>query len=216
MSRAASTPAPAAAAKLADTGPLPLRIVKVGGSLLDWQPLPGRLVEWLDSQPAACSVLIAGGGDFTDAVRKAQAIHQFDEATAHWMCVRTLSATAILLARLLSGVTVVRSLDEIQTLAWSGTQRIVMDPAEFLEHDEPQAPGQVLPHDWTATTDSIAARVAVLLAAAELVLLKSADPPPHGSLSDLSAAGYVDQHFPEAARGLAAVRLLNLRAESRE
>jgi len=45
---------------------------------------------------------------------------------------------------------------------------------------------------------------------AELVLLKSAPPPP-GSLAELSAAGYVDEEFPRAARPLRRVTLVNLR-----
>jgi aspartokinase-like uncharacterized kinase len=193
---------------------LPLRIVKVGGSLLDWPLLKDRLTAWLARQPAACSVLIVGGGDLTDAIRRVQAIHRFDDETAHWLCVRALSVTAQMLATLLFEARVTSSLDEFSAFAQSGVATVVFDPATFIRQEEPRAPGVVLPHDWTATTDSIAACLAVLTLADELVLLKSADPPPGKSLAELAAAGYFDQHFPIAAAGLPWVRLVNLRSDT--
>jgi dihydroneopterin aldolase len=191
---------------------LPLRIVKLGGSLLDWPPMAERLNEWLAVQRRACAVLIAGGGDFTDAVYRAQLVHHFDDESAHWKCVRALSVTAALLGRMLPGVHVANSLDDVLEIAGSGASIVVFDPARFLEADEPHAPGQPLPHEWSATTDSIAARTANLLSAPELVLLKSADPPA-GSLADLTAVGYVDSHFSVAAARIQTIRLVNLRCD---
>ncbi|HEX5103382.1 MAG TPA: hypothetical protein VFV87_06205 [Pirellulaceae bacterium] len=193
--------------------PCGLRIVKVGGSLLDWPQLAEQLSRWLESQPRQPSVLICGGGDFTDAVRRAQAIHRFDDETAHWMCVRALSVTAQLLARLLPGAKLAGSLDDVVALARGGAEQIVFDAGAFLRAEEPQVVGLPLPHDWTATTDSIAARIAELTGASELILLKSSDPPPHRSLADLAVAGYVDEHFPLAAAELPAIRLVNVRRE---
>jgi hypothetical protein len=82
-----------------------------------------------------------------------------------------------------------------------------------LEQAEPQAPGDRLPHSWDVTSDSIAARLAAVVDADELVLLKSADPPAEGgaSLLQWAARGYVDRHFPQAARNLI-VRCENLRS----
>ena len=113
-----------------------------------------RLNAWLAEQPPACNVLIAGGGDFADAVRRAQSIHRFDDETAHWMCVRSLSVTAHLLGQLFPNAITARSLDDVLTVALNRAAPIIFDPADFLRHDEPQTPGMPLPHDWTATTDS--------------------------------------------------------------
>jgi aspartokinase-like uncharacterized kinase len=55
------------------------------------------------------------------------------------------------------------------------------------------------------TSDSIAARIAGILDAEELVLLKSADPP-----AQLQPP-YVDEYFVQAAEGLTCVRSVNLR-----
>ena len=49
----------------------------------------------------------------------------------------------------------------------------VLAPRRFLDEIDASSPDP-LPHSWDVTTDSIAARVAVHLGAAELVLLKSA------------------------------------------
>lgn len=190
-----------------------MRIVKVGGSLLDWPPLKEQLAAWLAAQRPDCHVLIAGGGELTNAIRRAQAIHAFDDEAAHWMCVQALSVTAQLLAQLIPGATLIGSLEELRAAAATGKSPLVLDPAEFLQHEEPLAGGTPLPHDWTATTDSIAARLAAVAAASELVLLKSADPPAWSSLAELAAARFVDEHFPIAAHGLPSVLLVNLRGE---
>lgn len=194
-----------------DRSSIPLRIVKVGGSLFDWPLLGERLADWLDRQPPAKNVLIAGGGPLTDAVRRAQAVHQFDDEAAHWMCVAAIAVSARLLAALLPRATMARSFDQALFMAGTTENCIVFDPSGFLHDDEPQAPGASLPHDWTATSDSIAARVATLMSAEELVLLKSADPPAYGSLADLAAAGYVDANFPLAAAAIRSVRMVHLR-----
>jgi dihydroneopterin aldolase len=157
--------------------------------------------------------LIGGGGGLTDAVRRMQKVHGFENETAHWMCVAALSVTAQLLARLMLWEKVAKSLREALELSRSGAA-VVLDPGDFLRQVEPSAPGRALPHDWTATTDSIAARVAAICGAGELVLLKSADPPPADTLAELAWTGYVDEHFPLAANALAAVRLVNLRSET--
>ena len=191
----------------------PVRIVKVGGSLLDWPLLKNRLQAWLAAQSAGGSVLIAGGGDLTDAIQRAQAIHHFDDEAAHWMCVQALSVTARLLATLLPDARLTNSLAELRASLRSERSTLVFDPATFLQHEEPPAPGEALPHDWTATTDSIAARLAAATKASELVLLKSADPPPAAALAELASAGYVDRHFPLAAAVLPRVRLMNLRGD---
>jgi aspartokinase-like uncharacterized kinase len=75
-----------------------------------------------------------------------------------------------------------------------------------------------LPHPWQATSDSIAARLAEVLAA-DLVLLKSANPPVKRPevgdratwLAELAAREYVDAWFPQAAASIRRVEMVNLR-----
>ena len=194
------------------TPPLPVRVVKVGGSLLRHQPeaqakesaaqeLPAALARWLAQQPPAVNVLIAGGGEFADSIRRADAAHGLGDEAAHWLCVDALSVTARLLGALVNASVVTR-LGEIPC---SIPALCIFDPAPFLRPAEPLLISAPLPHTWSVTSDSIAARIAQHLAASELVLLKSC-------LPAKSVASYVDEYFPVAAANLAKVRCVNLRS----
>jgi aspartokinase-like uncharacterized kinase len=196
------------------TGRPPVRVVKVGGSLLDWPPLATVLPAWLVRQPPAWNVLIAGGGELADAIRRLDAAHALGDEAAHWLCIDALQITARLLAAILGATEPANSLEDLPALQASAVQPVIFDPGEFLRHRESQLPGQTLPRDWSVTSDSIAARISHALAADELVLLKSREPPAE-DWRELARAGYVDEHFPRAAARLARVRLVNLRGAGR-
>ena len=169
---------------------MPIRVVKVGGSLLDWPLLSDALHAWLSEQPPAANILLCGGGLLCDAIRRADAVHALGEEAAHWLCVDALAITARMLAAIVRDYPVA---DAVDPSAHSGA--VIFDPCHFLVEVEPRLPGCSLPHHWSVTSDSIAARLAEVLEADELVLLKSADPPAQG----IPVAGYVDAHFPVAA-----------------
>jgi hypothetical protein len=102
-----------------------------------------------------------------------------------------------------------------QLVRWPRTaaarQVRILDPEPFLTDVEPHLPGRPLPHEWQATSDSIAARVAHALDADDLVLLKSAVCRDNNSLQGAADQGYFDPFFPQAAEGLPLVRSVNLR-----
>ena len=88
---------------------LPMRrMIKVGGSLLDWPQLGPQLRAWL----AACSgddnLLVAGGGPAADWVREAQRQHALSDQAAHWLAIRAMQLSAGLLAELLPQATHLR------------------------------------------------------------------------------------------------------------
>ncbi len=189
-----------------------VRVVKVGGSLFDWPELPLALRAFLREEPAAVNVLLAGGGELAEAIRRADAALGIGEEAAHWLCIEALGITARMLAGVASLTLVHRLNDLREVVGKKETRTAVLDPREFLTSDEPRLPGNVLPHTWNVTSDSIAVRLACVLGADELVLLKSADPPAWRTLRDLADAGYVDEHFPLAATALEPrVRCVNLR-----
>ena len=191
----------------------PIRVIKVGGSLFSIDGLADVLCGWLATQPVAENVLIAGGGRWADAVREADRRHSLGEEAAHWLSIGAMGLTAQLLAALLPEARLVRRLEELaqpKQLA-DGRRPVVFDAEHFLRHQEPSQPGTRLPPGWHVTSDSIAARVAVVLGARELVLLKSIACPNKVSRAEAAARGYVDGFFPTASEGIGVVRWVNLR-----
>jgi len=186
-------------------------VVKVGGSLFEVADLTERLGRWLDERRVGGhTILVAGGGRRVEAIRRADREHSLGEEAAHWRCVRAMSETA---AELSKHVASSRPLTDMSEL----TQRMnvagitVTDCEPFLRTVEPTAPGTRLPYSWDVTSDSIAARLAVVIGALELVLLKSADPPAE-SWHRLAELNYVDRFFPTLVGELPRVRVVNLRA----
>ena len=206
-----------------------LRVVKLGGSLLDFDGLVETLRTWLAGQPAMTTVMVVGGGSLADAIRDARARHSLDDEAAHWLCIRLLGVTAELVARLLPEARLIRRLEErfvARTSVRSGGLKSalqqegdprsrdaglwILEPEAFLRDEELRLGANPLPHTWDVTSDSIAARLATTLQAQELVLLKSRLPD-GADLDEAVQSGYVDAYFARAVRGVPAVRCVNLR-----
>lgn len=178
-------------------------VVKIGGSLLAAPHLCARVRRWLAEEsaarPEAHFVFVVGGGKLVDAVRELDSHVSLDEKAAHWLCIELMGVTAGLVAAMLPELPVVEDFDqlELRTRAPGAT---LLRPLRFLREIEPTRRGTPLPANWSVTSDSIAARLAVVLEAEELVLLKSASPPiPAGDrnwLERLAACGYVDPFLP--------------------
>jgi 5-(aminomethyl)-3-furanmethanol phosphate kinase len=192
---------------------IPTRVIKLGGSLLDWPPWPARFRTWLSEQPPAANVLVVGGGKLADEVRQRDRTEQLDPITAHWLAIDAMAANMAVVRQLLPEAIPADRYEELPELLEPGVL-IAFCPRDFLRRIEPHLPGETLPHSWDVTSDSIAARLACLFNADELILLKSVSPPANcGSLAELADAGYLDRGFPAHAKRLPKVRLCNLRTE---
>jgi aspartokinase-like uncharacterized kinase len=187
-----------------------VRVVKVGGSLLDFPQLAPALRHWLTAQPCAHNVLVAGGGKFADVIREADRRFALGEETSHWLCIEALRVTARLLAHLLPEARLVTVLAQLESTLVQGDAAgtIVFCPENFMREVEPELDGQTLPHSWSVTTDSIAARLTKVIQADELTLLKSTDPPADTE----EMRGYVDEYFSTAAKNVKKIRFINLQA----
>jgi 5-(aminomethyl)-3-furanmethanol phosphate kinase len=181
--------------------------------------LPTTLNQWLDAEEAASNILIAGGGQLADVIRRAAAIHDLGEEQAHALCMDVLGVTARMLAAMLAGKAALATSAEIQSQRSAGRlpDCQVLDARNSLLEVESTSRVTRLPHTWDVTSDSIAALVACALEADELVLLKSCDFPNHPSQEPppqaLAAAAYVDRYFPTAIASFAGrVRMVNLRS----
>jgi aspartokinase-like uncharacterized kinase len=185
-------------------------VVKVGGSLCDWPELGNALPRWLSEHAPPETLIVSGGGPLAERVRELHASHRINDDGAHWLALDAMNLTADLLMNLLADRRLVR-VGRAQDCAasWARGESAILDALSFAQSDEinPSA----LPHSWDATSDSVAARLAELLAA-DLVFLKSAHPP-RGNIVAWSAAGYVDAHCPLiVSRAKLTVRAVNLRA----
>ena len=190
----------------------PIRVVKLGGSLLDWDALPQQLRRWLALGQPARTLLVVGGGRWVDAVRREDVRRHLDERTAHWTCIDAMSVTARLVADWIREAVL---FDDVGRFLASSeeTPLAILDVGRFLRDVEPAMPGDRLPESWDVTSDSIAARVARIVGAAELVLLKSALPDGSASPQAMAEAGYVDRFYPRAAASLPRVRCVHLRSD---
>jgi probable H4MPT-linked C1 transfer pathway protein len=185
-------------------------VVKVGGSLFDLPDLGPRLAHWLAFQEPAPVLVLPGGGPTANVIRTLDRQQALGEEKAHWLALRALTLNAWLLCTLLPKGTaqVVRQIEDCFPL-WEQGMVPIMDAHAFALADEGR-PG-CLPHSWSVTSDSLAARLAVVSGAAELILLKSVDLALQMNWADCSAGGVVDGHFPEAVIGMAKVRTVNFR-----
>ena len=199
-----------------------IRIIKVGGSLLEYDQLSRLLTDWLaqtdrdqtnESVPTTdrIDVLIAGGGGLADHVRQLDRRFSLDSETSHWMSIGAMSCTSRLLASLLRVGPPRVCWGELHVLAGDCSEPIVFDAQAWLVKTERSQPGVRLTHDWQTTSDSIAARLARVLNADELVLLKSTDLPAGTDWCVAGGQGLVDEHFHRIAAELPSIVWVNLR-----
>jgi len=185
-------------------------VVKVGGSLLDWPELSNRLQRYLATLPGTNILLIPGGGPTADVIRQFDQCHSLGEEESHWLALRSLALNARVLQRLLPGSQVVDGLNAARSCWRRGTTPI-LDMYFFCRGDEGRP--DHLPHVWQVTSDSLAARVAIVANATQLVLLKSKDPPAGDNWDEAAKAEYVDSWFTNTIQSAGfSVQPFNLRA----
>ena len=186
------------------------RVVKLGGSLLDEPNLRTTMQRWLSSEPAAVNLFVVGGGEIVEACRTLDAIHEFDASEIHWLCVDLMHVTAQLAQRILGGVPLIETPGGLQALDGSdpGSELRIVSPHAFYCRELNSSD---LPTNWDTTSDSIAAFLARVVRADELVLLKSAEHPAIAARNQWSQLGFVDAAFDKASQTLRQVRFVNFR-----
>ena len=191
---------------------IPRHVLKLGGSLLDQADLIARFRQWLTRQEPAERLLIVGGGDLAESIRRADRLHGLGDEASHWLSVRTMAIHAEMLKALLPEARWCASVRSLMNQAAS-PGLVIVDPWYFVHDEEPKLSPTPLPASWDVTSDSIAARLTSLVGAEELTLLKSALPAKGHTIDEAAEAGYVDRFFPQAVDGLAVVRAVNLWGE---
>lgn len=203
-------------------------LVKVGGSLNSWSDLPRFLRRWLANRRFG-TLLLFGGGELVDRIRRRQRALCFDDPTAHWHAIRALRVQGRCWARLLQlpfvdAAAIVqrpfvaphplfksqpRESLEIDPLQTAGMIRAcVLDPVPALFQDA----GRTLPVGWHVTSDSIAGWFARRYRMRSLTLLKSIGRSQEGLPPEAIERGWVDPAFPTVIGGVA-VRWCNPRQD---
>lgn len=146
--------------------PASLTVIKVGGGLA---ASPATLAQVAERITRAASgralVVLPGGGPFADAVRAFDAAHHLSPSAAHWMAIVAMDQYAFALADLIPGGRLVDDGAAIRAAHADGAVP-VLAPARWLRAADE------LPHSWAVTSDSLAAYLATLLGAEELILVK--------------------------------------------
>ncbi len=160
--------------------------VKVGGSLARLSGALERVGQALArARVVRPLVVIPGGGPFADQVREFDRRVGLSPDAAHWMAILAMDQFAFLLADRVPESRVVNDGREVSETLRAG--RIpVLAPARWLRAADE------LPHSWDVTSDSLAAYLAALLGAEQLVIVK----PVAGGLELL------DPYFPRAANAV--------------
>jgi aspartokinase-like uncharacterized kinase len=149
-------------------------------------------------------LVVPGGGEFADQVRKAYRQYNLDETTAHCMALLAMDQFGYLLSRLIAGSALTSDLTLACRAAESGRVAVIL-PSALLIHADP------LPRSWKVTSDSIAAWIACQAGCKRLVLLKDVDGllaagsdgnPSRELIAELTVrqlagqSGGVDEHLP--------------------
>lgn len=184
------------------------RIIKLGGSLLDIDDLPGVFQQWLRQQTPACNLVVVGGGALAEQIRALDGRHQLGDEIAHELAVEAMRLNTLVMSHLLPGEIVG---DPTTIPGGERGQTLLIDPAAFLAATGELRPAATPPKNWDITSDSISAQVAQAYGASELVLLKSALPLNCTTWEEAAEGGYVDRFFPCAVQNVSHVRCVNLR-----
>ncbi len=186
-------------------------IIKLGGSLFGVPDLASRLANFLRDFSRPRPILVCGGGPSVELIRNWDRIYNLGEEESHWLALRILSINSRVVSRLLPELLTMVDSFEGCFPAWERDLVPVYDSFQYMvEIDETSQ--DPLPRRWRVTSDTISARMAVTFGAPELILLKSVTLPERVSLSAAAEEGWVDPHFPVAARPIERIVSVNLRA----
>lgn len=185
----------------------PKIVIKLGGSLLAQPQFVERFETWFtkrqQDRPGASFILLVGGGAPVEGLRQIDQANPLDQTVCHWLAVKQMNLNGKLVDSLLKGWVLTKKIITIETA--SEPLRAIFVPHHFMQREESTYPGTKLSLGWNITSDAIATRLAVCLGA-ELVLLKSSEPPnkiAHDDWQNLARVGYIDTATPELIKEVA-------------
>ncbi len=187
-------------------------VLKIGGSLFDLPELGFKVQQLLSDNEIYQPLLISGGGEAANLVRKWDKIYDLPEEKSHDLAVEALSLNEQLLLHLVPETVLVHNRVEAEK-AWEHNKIPILNCSHFLKEEESKEESSKLPHHWGVTSDSIAAWVAIHWPADALVLLKSVSV---HSMDIHDQSEYVDPEFNQFVPKLAKIGWCNLRSSNPE
>jgi aspartokinase-like uncharacterized kinase len=163
-------------------------VIKLGGSL----SYSDALINCLDSveknYQGRAVVIVPGGGVFADQVRLAQQRWQFDDRTAHRMAILSMQQMALLLNGVKPDFALAGSVADIR-------RQLQRQACVIWSPDNAELEQAEIPASWDITSDSLAAWLAQVLSASELILVKSANIDANLSLQQFAKMNIIDKGF---------------------
>ena len=133
-------------------------VVKIGGSLF-----PDYAIELAEKLNGTDSLIVLGGGEFANLIRKYNGKQEFSEEINHWTAIDCMDIIAKLVNDKVNSTKLAYSIEEVNEISDEGFTPIFV-VSKFLRDEDP------FECSWDVTSDSIAAYVAHLLNANLLIV----------------------------------------------
>ena len=134
------------------------QVVKIGGSLF-----PNYAIELVKQLENTGSVIILGGGEFANLIRKYDEEMDFSEQANHWTAIDCMDIIAKLVNDKVESAKLAYTINEVNEISDEGFTPIFI-VSQFLREEDP------FECSWDVTSDSIAAYVSHLLNANLLIV----------------------------------------------
>ena len=143
-------------------------VIKVGGSLGQSRKLADLTARLSELGRRHKILIIPGGGAFADAIRDYDRRFGLNGDAGHWMAILAMDQYGHLISSLIPDSELVQGLSDARKVSASGRVPVLLTYNLLFQAD-------ALPRSWDVTSDSIAAWVAGMAGARQLILLKSVD-----------------------------------------
>ena len=134
------------------------QVVKIGGSLF-----PNYAIELAERLKGTGSLIVLGGGEFANLIRKYDEEMNFSEEANHWTAIDCMDIIAKLVNDKVESTRLAYTIEEANRVSDDGFTPIFI-VSDFLKSEDP------FECSWDVTSDSIAAYVAHLLNANLLIV----------------------------------------------
>ncbi len=165
-----------------------MRIVKLGGSLMQDKAFLIQSLNILAKQTKDKIVIVPGGGDFANQIRSLQQQWNFNQETAHQMAILAMQQMALLFKSINQSLSVANTVTKIQ-------QRLTHHSIVIWSPEIKELDSSNIKASWDITSDSLSAWLAEQLNAKELIVVKSAKIPTKTNVVAMQKQGLLDKAF---------------------